>query len=149
MALLANFENIFFNEHLGDDQGDLVTFNGMTFVGDQSKLANFTIERTPIGKGYLLMHLWSVQGIHHKIEINNINISNAAEVPQQSGSQKSAIWIIPIDENVLKKDNNTLQIKRSGGDNFHIYSVIVNWKEEVNLNNTGRPGFFGRLFSRG
>ena len=149
MALIANFENIFFNEHLGDDQGDLVTFDGMTFVGDQSKLANFNIDGTPKGKGYLLMHLWSVQGIHHKIEINDINISNATEVPQQSGSEKSANWVIPIDHNVLKKGNTTLQVKRIGGDNFHIYTVIVNWKEELELNNNARPGFFGRLFSRG
>jgi len=149
MALLANFENIIFNEHLGDDQGDLATFSGMTFVGDQSKLANFTIEGTPNGKGYLLLYLWSIQTLDHKIEINSINVSNAAELPHQLGSEKIATWIIPIDENVFKKGNNTLQIKRSGSDNFHIYSVIVNWKEEVNLNNNVRPGFFGRIFSRG
>ena len=148
MALIANIENIIFNEHLGDDEGDLVTFNGMTFVGSQSKLANFTIEGTPNGKGYFLMYLWSVQDLHHKIEINNINISNATEFPHQLGSEKNATWIIPIDDNVLKKGDNTLQIKRSGSDNFHIYSIIVNWKEEVNLNNTVRPGIFGRLFSR-
>ncbi len=64
MALLANFEKIFFNEHLGDDQGDLPTFSGMTFVGGQSTLANFTIEGTPNGKGYLLIQLWSVQDIN-------------------------------------------------------------------------------------
>jgi hypothetical protein len=149
MTLTANFENIIFNEHLGDDQGDLATFSGMTFVGDQSKLVNFTIEGTPNGKGYLLLYLWSIQDLHHKIEINNINVSNATAFPHQLGSEKNATWIIPIDENVLKKGNNTLQIKRSGNDNFHVYSVIVNWKEEVDINNNTRPGFFGRLFSRG
>jgi len=149
MGLVANFENIIFNEHLGDNENDLVTFGGMTFVGDQSKLANFTIEGTPSGNGYLLLYLWSVQDLHHKIELNSINISNAAEFPHQLGSEKNAIWIIPIDENVLKKGNNTLQIKRSGNDNFHVYSAIVNWKEEVNLTNSNRPGFLSRIFSGG
>ncbi len=147
MALTANFENIIFNEHLGDDQGDLPTFNGMTFVGEQTKLANFTLEGTPKGKGYLLLYLWSIQDLHHKIEINNIDVSNAAEFPHQLGSEKTATWVIPLDENVLKKGDNTLRIKRTGNDNFHVYNVIVNWKEEVN--NTPRQGLLGRLFSRG
>ena len=142
MAIKTNFETIIFNEHLGDDSGDLPTWTGMSFVGDQTSLASFNIDGTPIEDGYLLIHLWDNQVQTQKIEVNGTNVFEGKHTAHQLGSHKAAIILLPFDRNILKQGNNTFQIKRDtgGGDNFHVYSVVVNWKEEY------RSGLFAQIF---
>jgi hypothetical protein len=142
MATKTNFKTIIFNQHLGDDSDDLPTFSGMSFVGDQTTLVNFNIENTPIEKGYLLLHLWDLEEQSESIELNGVNVFEGKHTGHQLGSHKASIFLLPIEESILKQGNNTLQIKRdsSKGDNFHIYTVVVNWKEEY------RRGLFARIF---
>ncbi len=142
MAIKTNFETIILNEHLGDDSGDLPTFSGMSFVGDQTTQVNFNIEGTPVEKGYLLVHLWGLDEQTETIEINGINVFDGKYAGHQMGAHKASIFLLPINENILRQGNNTFQIKRdtSNGDNFHVYTVIVNWKEEYRLS------LFARVF---
>ncbi len=142
MATKANFETIIFNEHLGDDSGDLPAFS-TTFVGDQTSIANFNIERTPVEKGYLLIHLWDNEKQTLMVEINGTNVFQGEYIAHQHGSHKASIFLLPVNANIMRQGNNTLQVKRdpNGSDNFHIYTVIVNWKEEF------RTGLFARFFN--
>lgn len=147
MSKTANFENLTFNEHLGNNRGDLPSF-GTSFVGDTSRLASFNIENPPIDDGYVLMSLWDVQNNSHKIELNGIDLFASRNFAYQVGSHKTSNWVIPFNSNILRQGNNTLQILRdtSDGDNFHIYTAIVNWKEEVQFSRRPRTNFFQRMF---
>lgn len=142
MAIKTNFETIILNEHLGDNSGDFPTFSGMSFVGDQTTLANFNIEGIPVEKGYLSIHLWGLDEQTEKIEINGINVFDGEYAGHQLGSYKASIFLLPINENILRQGTNTFQIKRDvgNGDNFHVYTVIVNWKEEY------RSSLFSQIF---
>ena len=148
MSKIANFENIIFNEHLGDDRGDLPTFEGLNFVGDSSRLAIFNIENPPVDEGYVLLSLWDVQSPTHIIELNGVDIFTTRIFAYQYGSFKSSNWVIPFNSDILRQGNNSLQMLRdtSGGDNFHLYTAIVNWKEEVRFLRNPRLNFFQRVF---
>lgn len=148
VSKIANFENITFNEHLGDDRGDLPTFPGLDFVGDNSRLANFNIENPPVDDGYVLLSLWDVQRPSHKIELNGVDIFTTRVFAYQYGSFKSSNWVVPFDSGILRQGNNSLQMLRDtgDGDNFHLYTAIVNWKEEVLFSGNPRLNFFQRIF---
>ena len=147
MSKTANFENIIFNEHLGNNRGDLPSF-GTDFVGDTSRLANFNIEHPPIDDGYGLISLWGVNKNSHKVELNGIDLLASGSFAYQVGSHKTSNWLIPFNSNILRQGNNSLQMLRdtSDGDNFHIYTAIVNWKEEVQFSRSPRLNFFQRMF---
>ena len=132
MSKIANFETIIFNEHLGNNRGDLPHFE-TNFVGDASRLANFNIENPPVDGGYVLLSLWDVQNSAHKVELNGIDIFTTRVRGNQRGKHKSANWIIPFNANILRQGNNSLQVLRNvnDGDNFHLYTAVVNWKEEI------------------
>jgi hypothetical protein len=148
MSKIANFENIIFNEHLGDRRGDLPNFEGLNFAGDASRLATFNIENPPVDDGYVLLSLWDVQRPSHKIELNGVDIFTTRIYAYQYGSHKSSNWVVPFDSNILRQGSNSLQMLRdtNGGDNFHLYTAIVNWKEEVQFPRNPRLNFFQRVF---
>ena len=145
MSKIANFENIIFNEHLGNNRGDLPSF-GTNFVGDASRLESFDIEHPPVDEGYVLISLWGVDRNTHKVELNGVNLLASGNFAYQVGSHKTSNWVIPFNSNILRQGNNSLQILRDtgDGDNFHVYTAIVNWKEEVQF--PRRLNFFQRMF---
>ncbi len=146
MSKIANFENIIFNEHLGNNRGDLPSF-GTNFVGDASRLANFNIEHPPVDSGYVLISLWDV-GFSHKVELNGVDLFASGNFAYQHGKHKTSNWVLPFNSNILRQGSNSLQILRdtSAGDNFHIYTAIVNWKEEVQFSRRLRLSFIQRVF---
>ncbi len=147
MSKIANFENIIFNEHLGNNRGDIPSF-GTDFVGDASRLANFNIENPPVDNGYILISLWDVQRVSHKVELNGIDLFASQNFAYQVASNNVSNWVIPFNSNIIRQGNNSLQILRNTGegDNFHIYTAIVHWKEEVQFSRSPRLNFFQRMF---
>ena len=146
--LRANFEVITFDEHLGDDVGDfppLLT----TFVGDQTTLRNFSIDQTPVGQGYLTIQTFGVNDFAHTIEINGTELAGHPDLIAHGGTHTFGSWTRPIGLSVLRAGNNTIRIVRaSGGDNFHVFSVVVNWREETNTSRLGLFAFVRQLFKR-
>jgi len=147
MSKIANFENIIFNEHLGNNRDDLPSF-GTEFVGDTSRLASFTIENPPVDNGYMLISLWGVDENAHKVELNGVNLLASGNFAYQIGRHKTSNWVVPFDAGILRQGNNTFQMKRStiDGDNFHLYTAIVHWKEEVQFSKRPRANVFQRVF---
>ena len=147
MALRANFEIIKFNEHLGDNENDLPAFQTV-FVGNQTTLYNFNIEQEPVGQGYLTIQTFDVNRSVHIIQINGTELPGDPDLPDQPDFSIVS-WTTPIGLDVLRAGNNTIRILRgSGGDNFHVYSVIINWKEETNTGLLGLFAFVGKFFKR-
>jgi hypothetical protein len=146
MSKIANFENLIFNEHLGDNRGDLPSF-GTNFVGDTSRLASFNIEHSPVDMGYILMSLWGVEKNSHKVELNGINLFASGNFAYQIGRHTTSNWVIPFNSNILRQGNNSLQLLRdtNGGDNFHLYTAIVNWKEEISFSGRSRLNLIERV----
>ena len=141
MSLRANFTTIYLREHLGDDKNDISDDLGFDFVGDQSTVFNFTIEKEPVGRGYFIINAYDVQKKWHRFEINGNPFRSAGLFPDGSkGKWFTNFAIIP--ENVLHQGNNTFQvIRETGGDNFLINDIVINWHEEVK---TSRFNLFSR-----
>ena len=147
MAKIGNFENLIINEHLGNNSGDLPHF-GTSFVGDASRIVTFDIENPPVDMGYILLSLWGVHVTTHKVEINGVNLMASGNFAYQTAEHKTSNWVVPFNSNILRQGNNTFQLLRNtgGGDNFHLYTAIVHWKEEVDLSRSPRLNIFQRVF---
>ena len=104
MSKIANFENIIFNEHLGNNRGDLPSF-GTNFVGDASRLANFNIEHPPVDSGYVLISLWDV-GFSHKVELNGVDLFASGNFAYQHGKHKTSNWVLQAIKNglIMRRD---------------------------------------------
>src|SRR5262245_32328795 len=118
MATHSDFTVVDFYAHFGDKVGDLPGA-GKTylFVGDYAE-RSFSIDGTPTGTGYLIGQFCDVQSFAHRIIINDQDLGGADIAPTQV-ADRWQIWMDTIQDGVLKKGDNTIQIRRaSGGDNF-------------------------------
>ena len=129
MELRANFAVVTFLAHLGNVESDLDAADIYTFVGNQTPVKDFRIERKPVGKGYITLQLCNVHSPDHRIKINGQDLS-AKDLPLNA--EHWFAWFDIIDAGILKQGDNTIQIvQASRGDNFLIGSAIINWREEV------------------
>ena len=124
----ADFQVFTMNEHLGDNQSDINT--DFTFKGQFSSVKTFLIGQEPFRSGFVQYQVSHVDELGHEILVNNqplpgIDVHRTGQ-GKHTGLQTHTD-IIP--SSFLKKGNNTIQFKRSGGDNFLIHHIIVNWRE--------------------
>ena len=128
MATKANFEVIWFYQHLGDNDGDLPT--NAQWEGDATSERVFHIEGRPTGTGYITLQVYDVEQNDHQIKINGRFLPGYDIRP--SGTKTWATWTDVIEHDVLRQGRNTIQIvrNRSDHDNFIIDNVIVHWKEQ-------------------
>lgn len=124
----ADFQVFTMNEHLGDNQSDINT--DFTFKGQFSSVKTFLIGQEPFRSGFVQYQVSHVDELGHEILVNNQPLP-AIDVHRTGQGKHTGLQthtdIIP--NSFLKKGNNTIQFKRSGGDNFLIHHIIVNWRE--------------------
>lgn len=127
MTVHADFQLITFNEHLGDSAGDIGT--SMPFMGDQTTKKTFNVDGSPTGLGYLELQVYDIHSSSHKVLINDKDLGGF-DIPTGPVEDRWQTWMDGIENGVLKKGQNTIQIKRaSGGDNFLVGNVAVHWRE--------------------
>lgn len=123
----ADFEVISFWEYLGPNDSGLNT--SARFVGNQSSKKQFIIGEKPAGRGYISLQLYDVSSSNHSIKINDKYLDGNS-IRQHPVSKAWLLWIDVIEEGVLVKGQNTLQIIRGqGDDSFVVDQVIVHWRE--------------------
>ena len=122
----ADFNLIMFNEHLGDNAGDINT--DFPFKGASSSIKSFRIEGEPTDDAFLLMNHTQVNSLGHKVLVNGQELP---DLPVKDADDKSVTQMASIPPGRLQKGNNTLQFKLSGSDNFIIFYVVVNWREKT------------------
>ena len=123
----ADFQVFTWNEHLGDNQGDINT--DFTFEGQFSSVKTFFIGQDPFRSGFDEFQVSRVDSLSHEILINGQALP-AIDIPRTGNSDirlQTHTDVIPA--NFLKKGDNTIQFKRNGGDNFLIHHSIVHWRE--------------------
>ena len=129
MSARADFQVFTFNEHLGDDEGDINT--DFAFTGQRSSKKVFEIKQTPFAHdGYVEFLVSHVDELGHEILINDkplpaVDISRTGQ-GKHTGHQTHTD-VIPA--SFFKKGANTIQFERKGGDDFLIHHVIVHWRE--------------------
>ena len=142
----SNFVTINFSVHLGDDISDLPEAAAFTFVGNQTSIKSFEIDRDPIDEGYLIVQVYDVQNTGHRILINGTNLPDQDIVRTTARRWQDVMDVIP--SGILRRGTNTLQIQRAGGgDNILIGSVVIHWREPEGLFFQVWP--FNRIFGNG
>lgn len=104
-----------------------ITINHTFTINAPSVTKQFPVEgtQTPIDTAYLLIQAENVSLSSHKIFINNQELGGF-DIPPESGWQT---WMDSIPSGVLKAGTNSIRIDRIGEDDFHVYGVVVNWRE--------------------
>ncbi len=140
----VNFTTIYIRKHLGDNKDDISNDQGFEFVGDQTSIFNFNIEQNPVGEGYFLINAYGVQDKWHSFSINGNPFRSAGLFPGgKAENWITSFTIIPAE--ILVQGNNTFQvIRESGGDNFLVDDVVINWREESNTSRFNLFTFFNR-----
>lgn len=127
----ADFAIVKFNEHLGDDPGDL-NAPAFTFVHNLTTLKHFDVPGVPTGPGYLIMQTVDVQSLFHEILINNTELPGVDIIPTAENQYGVDMDVIP--ERRLQRGDNTIQIRRAkGGDNILIGNVMIHWKQTLKV----------------
>ncbi|SFN17825.1 DUF7383 domain-containing protein [Nitrosomonas communis] len=126
---ISNFSIVVFNEHLGDNVGD-INAPKFTFVGNETSLRKFTVPGVPSEDGYLIISAYDVQNSEHRIQINGRDLPNQDIPPSIGNTWKDTTDYIP--SGFLQQGQNTIQIQRArGSDNILIAFIIIHWKEDV------------------
>jgi len=149
MTDTADFAVVVFNEHLGDQEGDLrdhgVSAPTYTWQGNASRIEHFDINNgTPISihsnetdtrarkltQGYVLLQLYNVHTQGHILLINGRSIGGLLPIAQTEPTNSWETWMAPIEAGNLVAGQNDIQIvKKSGSkDNFLVGTVIVHWR---------------------
>ena len=123
----ADFQVFTWNEHLGDNQGDINT--DFTFEGTFSSVKTFFIGQEPFRSGFVRYIVSHVDHLSHKKMINGDPLPGIDISRTGSGSTGYQTHTDIIPSSFLKQGDNTIQFKRVGGDNFLIHHVIVHWRE--------------------
>lgn len=124
----ASFAVVVFNEHLGDNAGDLPA-PAFTFVGNQTSVKNFNVPGVPTDTAYLIIQVFDVQNMGHRIQINGADLPGVDIVRTRAHEWQDVLDVVPA--GVLRQGNNTAQIRRaSGGDNILVASAVIQWKEQ-------------------
>ena len=127
----ADFAIVQFNEHLGDDPGDL-NVPEFEFVGNQTSLKHFSIPGEPTAAGYILIQAGDVQNKGHKILVNGIDLPGTDINRTREARWQDTFDVIPA--GILSQGNNTIQIQRAGGgDNILIGYVMIHWKQSLKV----------------
>ena len=124
----VNFSVVVFNEHLGDDAG---TFNvpGITFVGNQTSIKNFSVPGVPTDVGYLIIQVFDVQNQGHRIQVNGRDLPSADIVRTRENEWQDVMDLIPA--GFLRQGDNRIRIQRaSGGDDIVVGAAVIHWKEQ-------------------
>lgn len=127
----SDFTYITFNEHLGDNQGDIDT--GFPFMGTRSSVKSFRIDGEPIS-GYVIVNTQDLDWRTHSILINDRNLPGADLINESSGKITSRLSMDEIPEGFLRNGTNTIQIIMNQNpdvenqDNFLIFDAVVHWK---------------------
>ncbi|MBB6096207.1 hypothetical protein HNQ60_005129 [Povalibacter uvarum] len=129
MSARADFQVFTFNEHLGDNQGDIDT--DFDFKGQRSSKRTFQINQTLFEvDGYVSYQVSHVDELAHEILINDQPLP-AVDVFRTGQGDHTGLQthtdVIPA--RFLKTGANTIQFERHGGDNFLIHHAIVHWRE--------------------
>ena len=123
----ADFDVIIFNEHIGDRE-EVLEAMWYPFVGDQTGIRSFNVPGVPKGLGYIILQVFDVQSMDHKIFINGENLSGVDIIKTRESRWQDVTDVIP--EGILKQGKNTIQIKCSdSGDNILIGAAMIHWKE--------------------
>jgi len=135
MATQADFRIVNFNEHLGNNVGDLKVpagFGSFNFKGNMSTVKSFVIDNPPVpNEAYLLIQTFDVNDPGHKIRINGVDLP-LEDLPSHPAENKWQTGMKKITGTTLKQGVNTIQIIRAaGGDNFLIGDVVVHWRESA------------------
>jgi hypothetical protein len=78
----ARFAVLTFSEHLGNRESDLPD-PVFPFVGDASTVREFYVHREPIDSfGYLLMQVYHVQNLLHRVRINDVDLRGHGLPPE-------------------------------------------------------------------
>ncbi|MCD4847667.1 MAG: hypothetical protein K8R76_05710 [Candidatus Aegiribacteria sp.] len=129
---MSDFDVIVFNEHLGDNIGDINT--PFPFRGDLSSEKTFFIPYEPRGSGYLTMQVYDVQYQNHKVFLNNSSFLcgyGTHEFMNKTGRNRWRVTMQKLNHTSLKMGDNTIQIQRaSGSDNILIGTIVVNWRSK-------------------
>jgi hypothetical protein len=124
----ANFEIIVFNEQIGGKEA-LLEANWYPFVGNQTSMKNFDIPGDPTGLGYIILQVFDVQNMGHKIIINGEDLPGEDIIRTSANRWQDVTDIIP--PGLLKQGNNTIQIRSVGSvDNILVGAAMINWKED-------------------
>lgn len=123
----ANFDIVVFNEHIGDKE-EVLEAQWYPFVGGKTTVKRFNIPGVPKGLGYIMLQVYDVQSMDHKIFINGENLSGVDIIRTRERRWQDVTDIIP--EGLLKKGENTIHIECSDtGDNILIGAAMIHWKE--------------------
>jgi len=127
----ADFVIVQFNEHLGDDSGDLKAPD-FTFVHNLTTLKHFNVPGVPTGPGYLIIQVADVQSKGHQILINGTDLPGTDIERTLENRWGESMDVIP--EGNLQRGDNTIQIRRAGGgDNILIGNVMIHWKQTLKV----------------
>jgi hypothetical protein len=124
----ADFQVFIFNEHLGDNQGDINT--DFAFKGQLSSKKTFLIGQQPFRSGFVQYQVSHVDELGHEILINDQPLPGVDVFRTGQGKHtglQTHSDVIPAE--LLHQGDNTIQFKRNGDDNFLIHHVIVHWRE--------------------
>ncbi len=124
----ANFEIVIINEQIGEKEGVLEA-HWYPFVGDQTSVKSFDIPGVPTGLGYIIIQVFDVQNMGHKIIINGEDLPGEDIIRTSANRWQDVTDIIPA--RLLKKGNNTIKIRcAESGDNIMLGAAMIHWKEE-------------------
>lgn len=126
---ISDFAVVKFNEHLGNNIGDLNT--PFPFMGDMSSVKTFFVPYEPRGSGYVTMQVYDVQDQYHKVFLNNspfLRGIGTAGFMNKTEKNRWRVTMEKFEQGYLKMGDNTIQIQRaSGGDNILIGIIVINW----------------------
>ena len=127
----SNFVIVPIHQHLGDNKSD-ISAPSYPYRGDVSDRYTFTINTTPVGKGYLLAQVFGSSFQGHMITINGQNVTDSNGNFGATGKRNWGTLTAIVDDNVLKQGTNTIQIQRNADstDNFLIDNIIINWQQQ-------------------
>ncbi|WP_274559325.1 DUF7383 domain-containing protein [Streptomyces spiramyceticus] len=137
METRSDFRMIRFNQRIGTRTPPSNFDPGSSrFMGDQTSLESFEIDKDPVGDGYLVIQVYGVDFNNHRILVNDRDLAEFDIARGARGQVLWQTWMDPIERGILRQGRNTIQVQHgqsSGGqiDNFIVRNVVVHWRESV------------------
>ncbi|KUL43769.1 hypothetical protein ADL12_06775 [Streptomyces regalis] len=81
-----------------------------------------------------MIQVFGVDYQTHRILVNGEDLRQFDIASQQPGRPVWETWLDPIEEGILRRGRNTIQILHGSTpqtDNFIVGNVVVHWREEV------------------
>ena len=104
-----------------------VEFNGTTTEATRT----FTVEGNPLnsGNGYLMIQAQDVERGNHRILINGQDLPSI-DIPVQGGNNLMTTWMDRVPQSLLNSGQNRITIRRGDSENFTVFNVMVQWREQ-------------------